>query len=163
LGELDGSLTPRVQRTAEALGRMGIAVEASGNIRKVLWAKFVFISGFSAAGALTRLEVGDYRAVPETRALMAGLMREVEALARAGGVDLDPDVVDRALADIDGAAPAMKPSLQRDVEAGRESELESMIGVIRREGRRQGIPTPTADLVYATLLPGELKARRGAG
>jgi len=159
LGELDGSITPRVQRIVESLGRMGIAVEATDDIRRVLWEKFVFIAGFSGVGALTRLEVGDYRAVPEARALMTSLMREVETLARANGFDLAPDVVDQAIARIDGAAPAMKPSMQRDVEAGRPSELESMIGVIARKGRCLGVPTPTADMMYASLLPGELKAR----
>jgi len=162
LGELDGRDTPRLQRTAAALRRMGITVEPTGTIRKVMWTKFVFIAGFSGVGTLTRLEVGDYRAVPETRALMTRLMREVEALARASGVDLDGDVVDQALAVIDGAAPAMKTSMQRDVEAGRPSELESMIGVITRKGREMGVATPTADLVYAALLPLELKAQRNA-
>jgi 2-dehydropantoate 2-reductase len=160
LGELDGSISPRVQRTVEALRRMGIAVEVSDTIRKVSWTKFVFIAGFSGVGALTRLEVGDYRAVPETRVLMASLMREVEALARAGDIDVDRDVVEQALAIIDGAAPAMKPSLQRDVEAGRPSELESMVGVVRRKGQELGVPTPTADMVYAALLPMELKAQQ---
>ena len=159
LGELDGCISPRVQRTVEALRRMGITVEATDTIRKVLWTKFVFIAGFSGVGALTRLEVGDYRAVPETRALMTSLMGEVEALARASGVDVDPDVVGQALAIIDGATPAMKPSMQRDVEVGRPSELESMVGVVTRKGRELGVPTPTADMVYAALLPMELKAQ----
>jgi 2-dehydropantoate 2-reductase len=139
---------------------MGIAVEATDHIRKALWEKFVFIAGFSGIGALTRLEVGDYRGVPQTRELMMSLMREVMALACASGVDLAPTVVDQAIARIDGAAPAMKPSMQRDVEAGRPSELESMIGVIGRRGRDLGVPTPTADMLYASLLPGELKARK---
>jgi 2-dehydropantoate 2-reductase len=139
---------------------MGIAVEPTDNIRKVLWTKFVFIAGFSGAGALTRLEVGDYRAVPETRALVTGLMREVEALARAAGVGLDRDVVEQALALMDGAAPAMKTSLQRDMEAGRPSELESLIGVITRKGRELGVPTLAADMVFGALLPVELKAQR---
>jgi 2-dehydropantoate 2-reductase len=159
LGELDGSTSDRVRRTVEALGRMGIPVEAADAIRRALWEKFVFIAGFSGVGALTRLEVGDYRAVPQTRALMTSLMREVENLAGATGVRLATDVVDQALARIDGAAPTMKPSMQRDVEAGRPSELESMIGVIARMGRSLGVPTPTADILYAALLPGELKAR----
>lgn len=162
LGELDGRITPRVERTVAALGRMGVAVEATDDIRKVLWTKFVFIAGFSGIGALTRLEVGDYRGVPEARALMTGLMREVEALAHASGVALDAGVVDQALAFIDGAAAAMKPSLQRDVEAGRPSELESIIGVVRRRGRERGIATPTADMAYAALLPVEMQARKAA-
>jgi len=162
LGELDGRDTPRLQRTVEALRRMGITIEPTGAIRKVMWTKFVFIAGFSGVGTVARLEVGGYRSVPETRAMMTRMMREVEALARAAGVDLDRDVVDQALAVIDGAAPAMKTSMQRDVEAGRPSELESMIGVITRKGRELGVATPTADLVYAALLPLELNAQRNA-
>jgi len=162
LGELDGRDTPRLQRTVEALRRMGITIEPTGAIRKVMWTKFVFIAGFSGVGTVARLEVGGYRSVPETRAMMTRMMREVEALAQAAGVDLDRDVVDQALAVIDGAAPAMKTSMQRDVEAGRPSELESMIGVITRKGRELGVATPTADLVYAALLPLELNAQRNA-
>jgi 2-dehydropantoate 2-reductase len=141
---------------------MGIDIEPTGTIRKVMWTKFVFIAGFSGAGSITRLEVGNYRSVLETRALMTSLMREVEALARASGVDLDGDVVDQALAVMDGAAPSMKTSMQRDVEAGRPSELESMIGVITRKGRDWRVATPTTDWVYAALLPLELKALRNS-
>jgi 2-dehydropantoate 2-reductase len=159
LGELDGRDTERLERTVAALRSTGITVEPSGAIRKVIWTKFVFIAGFSGAGSVTRLEVGDYRSVPATRALLTSLMREVESLARASGVDLDQDVVDQALAVIDGAAATMKTSMQRDVEAGRPSELESMIGVVTRKGRELGVATPTADLLYAALLPLELKAQ----
>jgi 2-dehydropantoate 2-reductase len=91
--------------------------------------------------------------------LLAGLAREVEAVARAGGIVLDGDVIEQALALVDGFAANVKPSMQRDVEAGRRSELESMIGVIGRRGRELGISTPVADMVYAALLPIELKAR----
>jgi 2-dehydropantoate 2-reductase len=87
------------------------------------------------------------------------LMREVEAVARAGGVVLDGDVIEQALALVDSIAANIKPSMQRDVEAGRRSELESMIGVIGHRGRELGIATPIADMVYAALLPVELKAR----
>jgi 2-dehydropantoate 2-reductase len=162
LGEMDGRVTPRILRITEAFQRMGIAVEATDNIRKVLWTKFVFIAGFSGIGTLTRMELGDFRDVPETRALLLSLMQEVSALAHASSVDLDPDVIAQILGLMDGSAAAMKPSMQRDVEAGRPSELESMIGLITRQGRERGVPTPVADLVYAALLPAELKARRAA-
>lgn len=159
LGELDGRVTPRVQAIVKALRDVGVTVGLSENILKTLWTKFVFIASISGVGSLTRLEVGDYRSVPETRALLAGLMREVEAVALADGVALDADVVEQALAFVDGAAPTIKPSMQRDVESGRRSELESMIGVVGRKGRELGVPTPAADMVYAALLPADLKAR----
>jgi 2-dehydropantoate 2-reductase len=103
--------------------------------------------------------MGDYRAIPETRSLLSGMMQEVESLARTLEVGLDGDVVQKWLEFIDSSAPHIKPSMQLDVEAGHRTELESMIGVIGRKGRELGVPTPLADFVYGSLLPIELKAR----
>lgn len=161
LGELDGSITPRLQKIYKAWQEIGITAELSENILKVLWTKFVFISAASGLGSLVRLPLGDYRSVPETRFFIASLMREVEAIALAQGITLDADVVDQSLVFIDNAAPQIRPSMQLDVEAGRKSEIESIIGVIPSKGRALGLPTPVADLIYAALLPIELKARGG--
>jgi len=159
LGEFDGQVTPRAQAVFDAFNSTGTTVELSDNILKVVWTKFVFIASISGVGSLTRLEIGDYRAVPETRALLVALMREVEAVARASSVRLDADVVEQTLAFVDSSAPSIKPSMQRDVEAGRRSELDSTIGVVVRKGRKLGVPTPLAEMVYSALLPAELKAR----
>ena len=159
LGELDGSQSARIQSIYEVLRNTGISVEISENIQKVLWTKFVFISAASGLGSLTRLPMGDYRFVPETRGLLSRIMQEVEALAQAQDINLDPDVVQKSLEFTDKAAPHIKPSMQLDVETGHRTELESMIGVIGRKGRKLGVPTPSADFVYASLLPIELKAR----
>jgi len=160
LGELNGTLTRRVQALVQALTEIGVAAEQSPDIRQVLWTKFLFIAAISGVGSLTRLTVGAYRAIPETRALLTSLMHEVQAVACAAGVTLAPDVVESALALIDGAAANIIPSMQRDVMASRPSELESLIGVIGRKGRELGVPTPVADVVYAALLPVELAARK---
>lgn len=159
LGELDGRVTPRVQAVYTAFKATGAAVELSEHILRILWAKFVFISAASSFGSLTRLPMADYRSVPETRALIVKLMREVEALASAHNVKLDTDVVEKSLAFIDKAAPHIKASMQLDVEAGHRTEIESMIGIIGRQGRELGVPTPLADMIYAVLLPVDLKAR----
>jgi 2-dehydropantoate 2-reductase len=158
-GELAGGRSERLQSIFEVLNSTGVTVEISEDIQKVLWTKFVFISAVSAIGSLTRLPMGDYRAVPETRSLLSGIMQEVEALARAQGIPLDPDVVQKSLEFMDHAAPHIKPSMQLDVESGRRTELESMVGVIGRKGRQLGIPTPLADFLYSSLLPVELHAR----
>ena len=159
-GELDGSISARTQSIEKALKETGITAEITQDIHKALWAKLVFISAASGLGALTRLPMGEYRAVPEARAIIISLMKEVEAVARAQGVALDADVVQKSLAFMDNAAPHIKASMQLDVETGRRSEIEAMIGVIGRKGRELGVPTPTADFIYAALLPIDLKARR---
>ncbi|MHB8776709.1 MAG: ketopantoate reductase family protein [Anaerolineales bacterium] len=160
-GELDGSISPRAQGIDEVLRSTGITVEITRDIRKVLWTKLVFISAASGLGSLTRLSMGNYRSVPETRTMIVSLMREVEATARAQDIALDTDVVEKSLKFMDDAAPHIKASMQLDVEASRRTELESMIGVIGRRGRELGVPTPVAGMVYASLLPGEIAARKG--
>jgi len=157
-GELDGSITERVRSIESALKETGIAVDVSEDISKALWTKLVFISAASGLGSLTRLSIGEYRSVPETRAMIVNLMKEVEAVARAQGVGLDADVVEKSLAFMDNAAPTIRASMQLDVEAGRQFELESLIGIIGRKGREAGVPTPTADAIYAALLPVQLAA-----
>jgi 2-dehydropantoate 2-reductase len=129
LGELDGRITPRAQAVYEALRGTGVTVELSQDILQVLWTKFLFIAAISGVGSLTRLEIGDYRAVPETRALLISLMREVEAVARASGVTLGAGAVKEALSTVDNAAPHIKPSMQRDVKASRPSELKARRGL----------------------------------
>ncbi len=159
LGELWGGRSERILSIFEVLIPTGITVEISENIQKVLWTKFVFISAVSSIGSLTRLPMGDYRSIPETRDLLSAIMREVASLAHAQGIALDQDVVAKSLEFVDNSGPHIKPSMQLDVESGHRTELESMVGVIGRKGRELGIPTPVADFVYGSLLPVELKAR----
>jgi 2-dehydropantoate 2-reductase len=159
LGELDGSRSERIQSIHRVLENTGITVEISENILKVLWTKFVFISAASSFGSLTRLPMGDYRHIPETRELITRLMKEVEAVAGAQGIELDKDVVQQSLAFMDHAAAHIKPSMQLDVESGHRTELESMVGVIGRMGHELSVPTPVADFAYGALLPIELKAQ----
>jgi 2-dehydropantoate 2-reductase len=158
VGEIDGSLTPRLQAVVEAFQPTGVTIETTPDITRILWTKFAFIAAVSGVGALTRLAIGDVRSVPETRRLLAALVQEVDAVGRAAGASLDLDVVDRTLAFIDELPPHTRASLQRDVEAGRRFELEAIIGVIGRKGREFGIPTPLADFIYAALLPLARKA-----
>jgi len=159
-GELDGSISARTQSIEKALKETGITVEITQDIHKALWTKLVFISAASGLGALTRQPMGEYRSVPETRTIIISLMKEVEAVARAQGIALDADVVQKSLEFMDNAAPHIKASMQLDVETSHRTEIEAMIGVIGRKGRELGLPTPIADFIYAALLPIDLKARQ---
>jgi 2-dehydropantoate 2-reductase len=158
LGELDGRITPRAQAIASVLATTPAAIELVPNIKQVLWTKFVFIAAISALGGLTRVAIGEYRQVPEAREVLAEAMAEVVAVAEASGVNLDADIITKTLAFIDASAPDIRPSMQRDLEAGRTSELESMIGVVVRMGNQSGVSTPVMRLAYALLKPAHLKA-----
>ncbi|HET6460800.1 MAG TPA: 2-dehydropantoate 2-reductase [Syntrophales bacterium] len=160
LGEFSGKTTPRLTAVCDVLKETGATIEISDNILKVLWTKFVFISSVSAMGSLTRVTFGEYRGVPEARALLGEAIGEVVAVARARGVKLDEDILAKTQAFIDRSAPGIKPSMQRDVEAGKPSELESLIGIVIRMGAERNVPTSVMRFAYAMLKPGELKAQQ---
>ena len=159
LGELDGRMTPRVRALLEVFQSTGATVEMVPNIEQILWTKFVFISAISALGSLTRVTMGEYRGVREARMVLTEAIKEIVAVAQARGVSLAPDVLTSTLKFIDESAAGIKPSMQRDIEAGRMSELESMIGIVVRLGEKLGMATPVMGLTYAVLKPGEIKAR----
>lgn len=160
LGELDGRMSERLKAIGKLLEDTGSTVEIVDDITRIIWTKFVFISAVSAIGALTRVTFGEYKDVPESREILSRAMGEVAAVADAKGVRLNPDIVDKTLAFFDESAPAIKPSMQRDVEQGRVSELESMIGIVVRLGRELDVPTPVMKTAYALLKPGLLKAQK---
>jgi len=159
LGEFNGQTTPRIEAVYNALQATGATVEVSDTILKVLWTKFVFIAPVMAMGSVTRVTFGEYRNVPEARTVLTKAIGEVAAIAQAKSVTLDKDVVKKTLAFIDSSEPGIKPSMQRDVESGKPSELESMIGVVVRLGAEYNVPTPAMQFAYAMLKPGELKAQ----
>jgi len=158
--ERQGGASARVEALRAAFAAARVPCEVPDDMRRVLWEKFTFITAVSGVGAVTGVPVGDYRDVPESRALLAAAIAEVAAVGRAHGVALPTELEVRTLAFVDGLLPATRPSLQRDVEEGRPSELEAQNGAVVRLGRARGVPTPTHALLYAALLPRERVARR---
>ena len=159
LGELDRSRSERAERLRAALERSGTRAEIPDDIEVALWEKLLFVVPLGGVGAAARAPVGVLRTVEATRALLVNAMREIEAVARARGVALPRDVVEKSLAAVDRLPAEGTASLQRDLSAGRRSELEAWNGAVVRLGREAGVATPVHDTLYAALLPAELAAR----
>jgi 2-dehydropantoate 2-reductase len=86
-------------------------------------------------------------------------LREVLAVARAHGVALPDDVVEETLAFADTVPAEGTASMQRDIIAGRPSELEAQSGAVVRLGWAKGVATPVHESLYRALVPLELRAR----
>jgi 2-dehydropantoate 2-reductase len=158
-GELDGAKTARVLALRDAFVRAGVDAAVPDDIRAALWEKLLLVVPFGSLGAVTRAPIGVLMKTSETRALLIAGMREVEAVARANGAPLDAGAVDRAIALLDAATPEGTSSLQRDVAAGKRSELDAWTGAVVRLGARHDVATPLHSFLYACLLPQERRAR----
>jgi 2-dehydropantoate 2-reductase len=158
-GMLDGAANERLERLRAAYERSGVRAMTTDNIRAALWEKLLFVGPFGGVGAVTRAPAGVFRSLPETRALLEGAMAEIVAVARALGTPVAEGAMDRALAIVDGSPEEATASMQRDILAGRPSELESQIGVVVSRARKADVPVPIHAMIYATLLPQERRAR----
>jgi len=159
-GELDNSKSMRVDSLKEMFAAIsGITVEVPADINTAMWEKFIFISGTSGVGAFTRQPIGEFRANPETRAMLFNAMSETAAVARARGTPLSESFVSDTMNRIDTIQPHIIASMQKDMMEGRPSELNEQTGAVIRMGRAAGVPTPTHEAIYAKLLPLENKAR----
>jgi 2-dehydropantoate 2-reductase len=163
-GEWDGHLSERVAKLKNVLDLcVGVKPHIPQSIKTAIWEKFLFIAPFSGIGALTRAPAGVVRALPETRTLLEGLMREIVELAEARGVTLRPDAVQKTMTGIDSLPPDGTSSMQRDMLEGKPSELEAQIGAVVRLARDSGIVLPLHAVVYGCLLPAEKRARGELG
>jgi len=161
-GELDRRMSERVERLRHVFeGCQGLTAVVPPDIRAALWEKLLFIAAISGVGAVTRQPAGVIRSVPETRAMLIRAMDEVAAVAEARGIRLLPGIVEKTMEFIDSMPPATMASMQRDIIDGRPSELEAQNGAVVRVAQEVGLEVPTHAFIYASLLPGELKARGG--
>ena len=158
-GERDNRRTARVEALRDWLERAGVRVTIPPDIDAEVWRKFVFGATTSGLGAVTRAPMGLLRELPETRPLFVQGMREIVAVAQACGVALGEETVTAALAQLDALPYETTASMQRDIMAGRPSELEAQNGAVARLGAAAGVPTPLHTFIYATLLPQERMAR----
>lgn len=152
-GEPDGSDTERGRTIEETLSNAGINAQFSHDIQQTLWTKFLFIATMAGATSLSRETMAQIMPRPEWRAVIVNCMREIEAVALASEIRLDPNIVDNTVAYIEGDLEDMHASMHADIMAGRPLELEALNGAVVRAGMQAGVPTPINDVIYAALKP----------
>jgi 2-dehydropantoate 2-reductase len=141
-GEYDGAKSPRVVALHEACIRGGIDAEISGDIRRAIWEKFVFLVGLSAATTTMRSTLGPIVANPAARAFLLEVMREVVAVGRAHEVRLPEDFAEQRVAFCEGLPPEMDASMHADLDNGRRLEVDWLSGAVVELGKAVGVPAP---------------------
>ena len=142
IGELDGRITERLERVAEAFRQSGIKVAVSRSVDLLLWTKLVTNCAMSPLAALLRVRNAQLIERPEARALLRAVVREVVSVAEARGVALPfSETVEKIEANCRRNA-TNKMSMLQDVERGAPTEIDYINGAVVREGEAVGVPAP---------------------
>jgi len=155
-GEVFGELprlSARVRSLHEALTSADIQSEAVDDGRAPIWEKFIFLVTLAGFTGAARLPIGPLWADPSIRAQFLDGCREVERVARAEGVPVRGDVIDRINTYVSAIPGSMRSSLLIDLSQGKRIEVEALQGSIVRRAAKAGIQVPIMSTLYAVLKP----------
>jgi 2-dehydropantoate 2-reductase len=145
VGELDGSLSQRLEAAVAAFRRAGIETAPSPRIIGEIWKKLALNACTLPTSALLRFQAHELIQHEGTIALMEGLLAEVVAVAKAEGINIDHTERRQAIASLLEKAVGARASMLQDVEANRQTEIDVVNGAIVMAGRRNSVPTPFND------------------
>ena len=149
--DLEDKIGKRLIKIKDDLDESGIEGVLSDNIERDALRKFSFVSPQGAAGLYYNTTIGAAQAPGEIRDCFAGLIREISDLADAMGIGFGEDIVPVNLKITDSSDPGVTTSMQKDVAAGRQSEVDGLIYEVVRMGERYGVKTPLYSMIAEEL------------
>ncbi|HEX6339475.1 2-dehydropantoate 2-reductase [Umezawaea sp.] len=149
IGEPAGGVSERCRALSEAMVAGGLKCPVEPNLRDDIWIKLMGNVAFNPLSALTRATMAEICAHQDTRELVATMMAETVAIARAAGSSPEMSIEKR----IDGARRVghHKTSMLQDLEAGKTLEIDAIIGAVVEIADLTRIPAPALRNVYAAI------------
>ena len=149
VGELDGTVSERAQRVADAFVEAGFKSPVLDDIRSEIWLKLWGNLTFNPISAMTHSTLEAICQFPLTRELAASMMGEAQQVAEKLGASFRVSLEKR----IEGAEKVgkHKTSMLQDVEAGKPLEIDGMLGVVIELANMTGVEVPALKSVYACV------------
>jgi 2-dehydropantoate 2-reductase len=144
-------LRPAIGALAEILRHAGIDARIGESEGQVMWSKLARLCALALTTSASDRAIGFVRTDPRWRSALEGAINETIAVANADGAGLRAT---DTLAELDQAPAELGSSMQRDLAAGRETELDAIAGAVIRAGTRHGLRCPTVE-----WLTGRVAAR----
>jgi 2-dehydropantoate 2-reductase len=151
-GELDGSVTPRLQALDAFMQGGDIGATMSTEISREMWEKWIMLAALGAITCLMRGTIGEIEACPGGTAFALQVLHEVVAIVKTVGVPPSESFLTSAREQLTAKGSSFASSMFRDVQRGRPIEVENIIGDLLRRGAKAGIGAPLLSTACLHLL-----------
>jgi 2-dehydropantoate 2-reductase len=145
---LAASGKPLLEGIVQRLSGLGFTCQFIENEETLLWSKLCFLGPFALATSASGKNIGEVLADPAWKAQLLSAIAEACAIARACGASMDTAQMQ---AMFNAAPPGMRSSMQKDLAAGRQLELDAIGGAIIRGGERTAIDVSTTARLIAAI------------
>ncbi|HEY1450770.1 MAG TPA: 2-dehydropantoate 2-reductase [Solirubrobacteraceae bacterium] len=138
-----------------ALNSAGVSARADRPISdraeaQVMWSKLVRLNALACTTSAYDKLLGEIRSTPALSADLVGVIEESCAAGQAEGADnVNPQ---KAIDELEQAHATLGSSMQRDIAARREPEVEAIPGSVLRAAARHGLKCPTIERLVAMIL-----------
>jgi 2-dehydropantoate 2-reductase len=130
IGELDGTLSPRVELVAKELSAAGIPVQPRPDIQRLIWRKVLVNVAINALTAILRVRNGVLVEHEPALRLMEEAVREAVRAAATRGIDFAEDEAVAQAKDVARRTAKNRSSMLVDILAGRRTEIDFINGAI---------------------------------
>jgi 2-dehydropantoate 2-reductase len=140
----------RLKKLALIFQDARINLEISDKIEILLWSKLVWNSAFNTLSALYKANLGQL--FDEHEEELISIMQESYRLANALNIKLPENLIEEHLKRTKQKEwRDFKTSMLQDALAGKELEIEDLLGVVIRESEKLRLECPAAKKAYAAL------------
>jgi 2-dehydropantoate 2-reductase len=146
---LASSGEPLLGAIVRQLGDLGFTCQFIPNEQTLLWNKLCFLGPLALVTSASGMNVGEILASASWKEKLTAAIAETCAVANASGAKVEAQ---QFQAVVEGVPPGMRSSMQKDLVAGRQLELDAIGGPIVRGGERYGINVSTMRSLMAVIL-----------
>ena len=145
----EAAARPGMQALADALSDAEVPVRVGDSEAQVMWSKLVRLNALACTTSAYNKLLGEIRSTPALRADLVGAIEEACAVGKAeGAYDVDPA---SAIGELERAHDTLGSSMQRDIAAGREPELDAIPGSVLRAAARHRLACPTIERLVTMI------------
>jgi 2-dehydropantoate 2-reductase len=143
-------ISNRMREIGADFERAGVPVQLAEDLPRARWQKLVWNIPYNGLSVLLNATTAELMADPHSRALIEQIMREVVADARACGVALEEQIVQKMLRNTETMVP-YRTSMKIDFDRRRPMEVEAIFGNPLRAARAAGASSPLLEMLYHQL------------
>jgi len=122
------------------------------NIEETVWEKFIFISALASVTSYLNQNIGQILSNSDAKAIYVELLKEIEMVAKAKGLQLSDDIVNQTIVKLEKSPKEATSSMHRDYLAGNKIEAASLTKFVVEEALKYGVKTPLYEKISTVLL-----------